>query len=91
MKLTVLLAITVFVFGDRVGMPLCASAAQQGHEGQPATCNNYRSNEHPCACHRATGCPEHDPDGRPIPRPEDQKCQVYCRPDACRCISPCDT
>ena len=77
------------LFGDRTGVPLCALAAQ--HEGQPATCNNYTENKKPCACHRATECPETGPDGVPVPRGEDPKCQVYCRPDACKCISPCDS
>jgi len=87
-----LLLIPFNFFGDRQGVPLCAVAAQQDpHGGQPATCNNYHSNEKPCACHRATECPERDENGKKKWRPEDPKCQVYCRPDACKCTDPCDT
>lgn len=62
-------------------------AQDDPHEGQPATCNNYRETapEHRCACNRATECSH----GRP--QPEDSHCQVYCRHDACRCLNPCAT
>lgn len=54
------------------------------HAGQPATCNNYKDNMHKCECNKAMTCPEPG-------TPEDEKCQVYCRHDACKCVSPCDT
>jgi hypothetical protein len=62
---------------------LLQAPADDQHEGQPATCNNFHNNTHKCECHRATECP----DGKP--KAEDTKCQVYCRKDACRCISAC--
>jgi hypothetical protein len=91
-----LLALSVSFFGDRPGVPACLAAhgakAVPGrpwpaqHEGQPATCDNFHSNSHKCECHRANQCPTPGET-----RSEDPKCQVYCRPDACKCISPCDT
>src|SRR5438132_163730 len=62
---------------------LFQSPTDDPHDGQPETCNNYRNNTHKCECHRATECPN----GKA--KPEDTKCQVYCRKDACRCVSPC--
>lgn len=45
---------------------------QSGHEGQPATCNNHHGKKYPCACQRATKCPEDQAEQ------EDSKCQTYC-------------
>jgi hypothetical protein len=58
--------------------------APDPHQGQPATCNNYARNTHPCNCHRATKC-AHERQGEP----EDAKCQTYCRKEACKCLDPC--
>lgn len=65
-------------------------AQDDPHAGQPATCNNYKDNTHPCMCNMATTCPDYDDQGKQLPRVEDSKCQVYCRHEACQCISPCD-
>ena len=80
MRLAAILLFAALGWGDRPALPFCALAAQ--HEGQPATCNNYRSNRKPCSCHRAVECGSQG---------EDAKCQVYCRPNDCKCVSPCDT
>ncbi len=75
-------------------IPFTAPAAakpQQAQEHHPGTCNNFRSNANPCACHNATTCPERGEDGKEIPRGEDQKCQQYCDKEDCKCINPCDT
>src|SRR5437868_3941221 len=66
-----------------LAMLLFQSPTDDPHSGQPETCNNYRDNTHKCECHHAVECP----DGKA--KPEDTKCQVYCRKDACRCVSPC--
>jgi len=66
-----------------LAMLMLQSPTDDPHAGQPETCNNYRDNTHKCECHRAIECPN----GKP--KPEDTKCQVYCRKDACRCVSPC--
>lgn len=58
------------------------------HEGQPDTCNNFHDNEHKCDCHNAQ---EDCTVGKQTRSGEDPKCQVYCRPDACKCVNPCDT
>ena len=66
-----------------LAMLLFQAPTDDPHVGQPETCNNYRNNTHKCECHRATECPN----GKS--KPEDTKCQVYCRKDACKCLSPC--
>ena len=65
--------------------------AQRAPEHHPGTCNNFRSNANPCACHNATTCPERGEDGKEIPRGEDQKCQQYCDKEDCKCMNPCDS
>jgi hypothetical protein len=55
------------------------------HQGQPKWCANYddyRGYKMNCKCSR--DCKEH-------PRREDPQCKVYCRKDACRCQSDCDS
>jgi len=66
-----------------VAMFLFQAPTDNPHAGQPQTCNNYHNNSHKCECNRATECP----DGKK--KEEDTKCQVYCRKDACKCVSAC--
>ncbi len=64
--------------------------------GQPLTCNNYHTNSHKCLCARAMMCPM-DKDGNKHPGVADpdfykegpNKCQTFCRKDACMCVGPC--
>ena len=83
----IILFALVFVIGFllSVGMVHLLFGFQDGHEGQPALCNNHHGKEHPCACQRATKC--HDDQSEQ----EDSKCQTYCRKTACKCIDPCAT
>ncbi len=79
-KLHAILAVAI------VATPLLLlSQAEDPHEGQPASCDNFRGTvpSHRCTCNRATECPtgEH--------REEDRKCKTYCRPEACKCLHPC--
>ncbi len=54
------------------------------HDGQPAHCQNMDSAKHAANC----SCKSMNPDGESCDQ-ESSKCKVYCRKEACRCISPC--
>jgi hypothetical protein len=62
---------------------------RQGKE-QPASCNNDRATDevHKCHCARDTTKLEECPSTNMAM--DMSKCQVYCREDACKCVTVCD-
>jgi hypothetical protein len=60
-------------------------ALPQDHSGQPKSCDNVSDNPHKCECERAQrDCDPHN-------QTAGQKCKTYCRPDACKCVNPCNS
>lgn len=70
----------------------CADGQYRDHLGneQPATCNNNASTAeaHKCHCAKDTTTLEQCPENNM--QMDMSKCQVYCREDACGCITVCD-
>lgn len=56
----------------------------QAPEGKDASCNNYRSTLHKCACAKAMmECRMPGMHAEP-----DSKCKTFCKPEACSCSGP---
>lgn len=53
------------------------------HKSQPVKCDNFYATTHKCSC-AVTHCNR----GKDKVEP-DSKCQTYCRPKACSCMSGC--
>jgi hypothetical protein len=56
------------------------------HDGQPMFCLNHSTEKHAANC----ACRSMNPDAESCSQ-ESAKCKVYCRKEACRCLSPCMT
>lgn len=65
------------------------------HANQPAKCDNFARTpaEHRCHCAKSEhSCDDSDPDEEArLMKEPGSKCKTYCRPEACQCISPCNT
>lgn len=58
------------------------------HDGQPIQCQNHSNGRYAKNC----SCKSMNSDGETCSdQQESRSCKVYCRKDACRCISPCQT
>jgi hypothetical protein len=91
--ITLTLVLSPALFSDNVAhsaaahpRALATQLQERQHEGQPESCNNMADNTHKCDCHKTQQC-----DAPGESHSEDPKCQVYCRPDACKCVSSCTT
>lgn len=77
-------------YDERGNEARCSDGKFHDHNGrvQPDTCNNNYQNADKCQCAKATTTLENCPENNL--QMDMSKCQVWCRDDACECVTVCD-
>lgn len=78
----ILILLLVAAVGAWQGIPPIADP-DDPHYGQPQWCQNHDDLRGPKNCDCRKSCEKNEP--------EDSKCKVYCRKDACTCDHGCHT